>query len=157
MLQDLIDGVNWTVEEGIVDPERVAVMGGYFALAGVTLESDTFACSVNIGGRADMEFAYRAHRRWGFQHEWIGGSKQHRHAISPSRQVSNISVPSFHYYVREEPGIHSIHARTMKRQLQKHNKPHEFHLVDYTGRSTSAENHDPDKFRLIEAFLSDNL
>jgi dipeptidyl aminopeptidase/acylaminoacyl peptidase len=58
MHDDLIDAVNWAVQEGIADPDRVAIMGGsyggYATLWGITNTSDTFACGVDIVGPSNL-------------------------------------------------------------------------------------------------------
>jgi dipeptidyl aminopeptidase/acylaminoacyl peptidase len=58
MHDDLIDAVNWTVQEGIADPDRVAIMGGsyggYATLWGMTNTSDMFACGVDIVGPSNL-------------------------------------------------------------------------------------------------------
>ncbi|MBC2707349.1 MAG: S9 family peptidase [ANME-2 cluster archaeon] len=58
MHDDLIDAVNWTVQEGIADPDRVAIMGGSYGghatLWGMTNTPDTFACGVNIVGISNL-------------------------------------------------------------------------------------------------------
>ena len=58
MHDDLIDAVNWTVQEGIADPDHVAIMGGsyggYATLWGMTNTSDTFACGVDIVGPSNL-------------------------------------------------------------------------------------------------------
>ena len=54
MHDDLIDAVNWAINKGIVDPERVAIMGGsyggYATLVGMTFTPEVFACGVDIVG-----------------------------------------------------------------------------------------------------------
>ncbi|MFQ6026847.1 MAG: S9 family peptidase [Dehalococcoidia bacterium] len=58
MHDDLIDAVNWAVEQGIADPERIAIMGGsyggYATLVGMTFTPDTFACGVDIVGPSNL-------------------------------------------------------------------------------------------------------
>ncbi len=58
MHQDLIDAVNWAIEEGIADPERVAIgggsYGGYATLVGVTFTPDVFACGVDVVGPSNL-------------------------------------------------------------------------------------------------------
>lgn len=59
MNDDLIDGVNWAVEQGIADRHHIAIMGrsfgGYSTLVGLTKTPDTFACGIDIVGPADLE------------------------------------------------------------------------------------------------------
>ncbi len=50
MQHDITDGVNWLIEQGIADPERVGIFGGsyggYATLAGVTFTPDLYAAAV---------------------------------------------------------------------------------------------------------------
>jgi dipeptidyl aminopeptidase/acylaminoacyl peptidase len=58
MHDDLIDGVNWAVERGYADPDRVAIYGGsyggYAALVGVTFTPDIFAAAIDYVGISDL-------------------------------------------------------------------------------------------------------
>jgi dipeptidyl aminopeptidase/acylaminoacyl peptidase len=58
MHDDLIDGVNWAVAEGIADPARVGIYGGsyggYAALVGVTFTPDVFAAAVSYVGPSSL-------------------------------------------------------------------------------------------------------
>jgi dipeptidyl aminopeptidase/acylaminoacyl peptidase len=59
MHDDLIDAVNWAINEGIADPKRVGILGGsyggYCALAAVTFTPEVFACSVDIVGPSNIK------------------------------------------------------------------------------------------------------
>ena len=58
MHDDLIDAVNWAIERGIADPNRIAIMGGsyggYATLVGLTFTPDVFACGVDIVGPSNL-------------------------------------------------------------------------------------------------------
>ncbi|MFZ3148894.1 MAG: S9 family peptidase [Methanothrix sp.] len=58
MHDDLIDAVNWSVQQKIADPKKIAIMGGsyggYAALAGLTFTPGTFACAVDIVGPSNL-------------------------------------------------------------------------------------------------------
>lgn len=58
MQHDLTDGVRWLVEEGIADPDRVAIMGGSYGgfatLAGVAFTPDVYAAGVDIVGPSNI-------------------------------------------------------------------------------------------------------
>ena len=58
MHDDLIDGVNWAVAEGVADPEKVAIVGGsyggYATLIGVSFTPETFACGVDLVGPSSL-------------------------------------------------------------------------------------------------------
>jgi len=58
MHDDLIDAVDWAVQEKIADPARVAIMGGsyggYATLVGLTFTPEKFACGVDIVGPSNL-------------------------------------------------------------------------------------------------------
>jgi dipeptidyl aminopeptidase/acylaminoacyl peptidase len=58
MQNDLVDGVNWAVEQGIADPKKLAIYGGsyggYASLVGATFTPDLFCCAVDIVGPSDL-------------------------------------------------------------------------------------------------------
>jgi dipeptidyl aminopeptidase/acylaminoacyl peptidase len=58
MHQDLIDGVNWLVKQGVADPKKVAIMGGsyggYATLVGLSFTPDVFACGVDLVGPSNI-------------------------------------------------------------------------------------------------------
>ena len=58
MHDDLLDGVQWAVEQGVTTPDKVAIMGGsyggYATLAGLAFTPDAFACGVDIVGPSNL-------------------------------------------------------------------------------------------------------
>ena len=58
MQNDLLDAVQWAIEEEVADPDRVAIMGssygGYATLAGLTFSPQTFACGVEFAGPSNL-------------------------------------------------------------------------------------------------------
>jgi len=58
MHDDLIDVVNWAVDEGIAQKDKIAIMGGsyggYATLVGLTFTPDVFACGVDIVGPSNI-------------------------------------------------------------------------------------------------------
>ncbi|MGD1717062.1 S9 family peptidase [Dapis sp. BLCC M172] len=58
MHDDLIDGVNWLVENSIADRDKIAIMGGsyggYATLAGLTFTPEVFAAGVDIVGPSNL-------------------------------------------------------------------------------------------------------
>ena len=59
MHDDLIDAVDWAVERGVAQADKVAIMGGsyggYATLAGLTFTPEKFACGVDIVGPSNLE------------------------------------------------------------------------------------------------------
>ncbi|MDT8323376.1 MAG: S9 family peptidase [Bacteroidota bacterium] len=58
MHDDLLDAVDWAVNEGVAVKEKVAIMGGsyggYATLVGLTFTPDVFACGVDIVGPSNL-------------------------------------------------------------------------------------------------------
>jgi acetyl esterase/lipase len=58
MQDDLLDAVQWAVEESVAQPERIAILGGsyggYAALTGVSDTPERFACAVSYAGVANL-------------------------------------------------------------------------------------------------------
>ncbi|WP_193197173.1 S9 family peptidase [Nostoc sp. MG11] len=58
MHDDLIDSINWLVEQGISDPQKIAIMGGsyggYATLVGLTFTPEVFAAGVDIVGPSSL-------------------------------------------------------------------------------------------------------
>jgi dipeptidyl aminopeptidase/acylaminoacyl peptidase len=58
MHDDLLDAVDWTVNEGIAVKDKIAIMGGsyggYATLVGLTFTPDVFACGVDIVGPSNL-------------------------------------------------------------------------------------------------------
>ena len=58
MHDDLIDAVNWAVDQGIAQRDKVCIMGGsyggYATLVGMTFTPEVFACGVDIVGPSSL-------------------------------------------------------------------------------------------------------
>ncbi|WP_171685892.1 S9 family peptidase [Paenibacillus planticolens] len=58
MQNDITDGVNWLIQRGTADPERVAIYGasygGYATLAGMTFTPDLYAAGVDYVGPSSL-------------------------------------------------------------------------------------------------------
>jgi dipeptidyl aminopeptidase/acylaminoacyl peptidase len=58
MQEDLLDAVDWAIEKGIADPERIAIFGGsyggYATLVGLTFTPEKFACGIDLVGPSNL-------------------------------------------------------------------------------------------------------
>ena len=58
MQDDITDGVNWLIEQGIADPKRIAIYGGsyggYATLAGLAFTPDLYACGIDYVGVSNL-------------------------------------------------------------------------------------------------------
>ncbi|HEX05626.1 MAG TPA: S9 family peptidase, partial [Bacteroidetes bacterium] len=58
MQDDLTDAVAWAIDQGIADPERVAIFGasygGYAALSGAAFTPDLYCCAISLVGPSNL-------------------------------------------------------------------------------------------------------
>jgi dipeptidyl aminopeptidase/acylaminoacyl peptidase len=58
MHEDLLDAVQWAIDEGVTTADEVAILGGsyggYATLVGVTMTPEVFACGVDLVGPANL-------------------------------------------------------------------------------------------------------
>lgn len=58
MQDDITDGVHWLIDEGIADPDRIAIYGGsyggYATLAGVAFTPDLYRCAIDYVGVSNL-------------------------------------------------------------------------------------------------------
>ncbi len=58
MHNDLVDGVQWAIDQGIADPARVGIYGGsyggYATLVGLTFTPEVFACGLDYVGPSSL-------------------------------------------------------------------------------------------------------
>ncbi|HJP52466.1 MAG TPA: prolyl oligopeptidase family serine peptidase [Pseudomonadales bacterium] len=59
MHQDILDQVDWAIREEIVDPAKVAILGGsyggYEVLVAMTMTPEKFACGIDLVGPSNLE------------------------------------------------------------------------------------------------------
>ncbi|MGF1606460.1 MAG: alpha/beta hydrolase family protein, partial [Rhodothalassiaceae bacterium] len=101
MQDDLTDGVRYLVDQGIVDPERVCIVGwsygGYAALMGTVKTPDLYQCAVSINGVSSLpKLAARYsfspdYRR--FIREYVGLEGERLSKVSPVHQAEAIKAP----------------------------------------------------------------
>ena len=63
MQQDLYDAVQWAIDQKIVDPKRIASMGGsgggFATLCALEMRPNLFACGVDVVGPSDQAANFR--------------------------------------------------------------------------------------------------
>ncbi len=104
---DITDGVYWLIKQGIVDSNRIGIVGssfgGYSALQGLVSTSDLYACGVSLAGMPDIiSFLESIPPTWTpfkkMLYEIVGDpvkDKEQLTAASPYHNVDKIKVPIF--------------------------------------------------------------
>jgi dipeptidyl aminopeptidase/acylaminoacyl peptidase len=117
MQTDLSDGVRYLVNQGVVDPARVCIVGasygGYAALAGVTLNPGVYRCAVSVAGISDLkrmleweQEKYNYHgvavRYWDRFLGVSGPKDLQLDSISPIKHIDVVTVPVLLIHGRDD-------------------------------------------------------
>jgi dipeptidyl aminopeptidase/acylaminoacyl peptidase len=100
MQDDLTDGLNWAVKEGLADPKRACIVGasygGYAAMWGIAREPDLYRCAVSIAGVANMRREvndFGGYLMGGkYKDDWKRMSPDFA-AVSPINAIARIKAP----------------------------------------------------------------
>ncbi|MFC1481652.1 alpha/beta fold hydrolase [Candidatus Neomarinimicrobiota bacterium] len=169
MQDDITDGVNWLIDQGIADKDRIAIFGwsygGYAALAGITFTPDLYACGVDFWGITNYFTFYNnfppqwkpymgeINRRWG---NAVSDSLQ-MYQTSPVFHVENIKAPVFIGQSANDRRVVFQHSEQMVEELKKHNKEYEYVLVEGEGHALSNEKKQTDLMTRVEKFLAKHM
>ena len=67
MQDDVTDAVNYIIDKGVADPDRICIVGGsyggYSALAGAAFTPDLYKCAVSYSGVSDLSRMLRWERK----------------------------------------------------------------------------------------------
>ncbi len=168
MPKDIEEGVQWLINEKLVDPQRIGLFGrnwgGVVAMHALA-RSSLFAAWINWNTPTNIEiFDFSQLTMLSHDHREaiadLGGpsaASKYRESIDPKRLVAEIHVPSFHFYNRYFDGTLINGGSTMEDLLrdhsaaftfvrQKQHRVHEKVLEEYA-----------DVFRQLIDFLDKNV
>ena len=134
MQNDVIDGVDALARNGIIDPDRVCIMGasygGYAALAGATLTPDKFRCAVSVAGVSDLvlmlnQTAAQSGGGNSMSSDWwrlsIGdrrGDHEHLQAISPANLAAQVQAPVLLMHGEHDTVVPNQQSEIMAQRLR---------------------------------------
>jgi len=137
MHDDLIDAVEWAVERGVAERDKVAIMGGsyggYATLVGLTFTPETFACGVDIVGPGNLEtlletippywepLVKQFHERMGNPNTPEG--KQLLIERSPLHKANRIRRPLLIGQGANDPRVKQAESDQIVAAMQKHGIP----------------------------------
>ena len=143
MQDDITDGVNKLITDGIADPKRICIVGGsyggYAALAGATFTPDLYACAASWAGVADLpaqmgaalKGAERESKIASFWFSRMGDNLEQLAATSPARHADRIKCPILLLHGANDTTVPIEQSQLMADALKKAGKPVEF--VTYEG------------------------
>jgi dipeptidyl aminopeptidase/acylaminoacyl peptidase len=172
MQDDLIDAVDWAVEEGYADRDRVAIFGGsyggYAALVGVTFTPDVFAAAIDYVGISSLvNFmrtlppAARPHlaNNW---HLYAGDPDDPEQeadllARSPITRVDQIRTPLLVIQGANDVRVVQAESGNLVEALRARGVEVEYMVKDDEGHGFVNQENVIDMYRAIERFLGEHL
>jgi dipeptidyl aminopeptidase/acylaminoacyl peptidase len=169
MHTDLLDTVDWAVERGLADPDRVAIYGGsyggYAALAGVTFTPDRFACAVDLVGPSNLETLiasvppYWAPMIAQF-HNRVGNPETEQAFLwerSPLSKADQVARPLLIAQGANDPRVKQAESEQFVAALREQGIDHEYLLFEDEGHGFVKPENKMRFYAATEAFLAKHL
>lgn len=169
MQDDITDGVNWLIGQGIADAKRVAIYGGsyggYATLAGLAFTPDVYACGVDYVGVSNLlSFMNTIPPYWRpmleMMHEQVGDPEADRaqlEATSPALHADQIKAPLFVAQGANDPRVNKAESDQMVEALRRRGVEVEYMVKENEGHGFANEENRFDFYRAMERFLAKYL
>lgn len=169
MQNDITDGVEWLVKQGIADPKRVAIYGGsyggYATLAGITFTPDLYACAVDYVGVSNMfTFMNTVPPYWEpfkkMMYEMVGDPKADSLLLreaSPVFFVDRIKCPLFIAQGANDPRVNKAESDQVVEALKARGIEVEYMVKDNEGHGFHNEENRFDFYGAMEKFLDQHI
>jgi dipeptidyl aminopeptidase/acylaminoacyl peptidase len=169
MHDDLVDAVNWAVEEGVADPERVAIYGGsyggYAALAGATFTPELFRCAVDIVGPSNLITLINSIPPYWSTflatfHERVGNPKTEEEFLksrSPLFFVERIKIPMLIAQGANDPRVKQAESEQIVAAMQEKGIDYEYLLFEDEGHGFARPENRLKFYAAAERFLAEYL
>jgi dipeptidyl aminopeptidase/acylaminoacyl peptidase len=171
MQHDITDGVQYLIDEGVADPERVAIMGGsyggYATLAGVTFTPDLYAAAVSIVGPSSLITLLESippyweagrvifHERMGDPTTDEGRAQLE--AQSPLNFADRITTPLLVVQGANDPRVKQRESDQIVVALRDRDYPVEYLVAPDEGHGFRGEENRMAMMVAIESFLAEHL
>ena len=173
MQDDLSDGVNHLAKKGMIDPDKVCIVGwsygGYAALAGASFTPELFKCVISINGVSDLEEMMRTEKRDYGKHHWVVSywnkviadenvADDFMESISPINHVKKITAPVLLIHGEDDNIVPIDQSEEMADALESADKKFKFIEIKDEGHSINYSNVSRLKvLKAIDEFLSANM
>tara|TARA_X000001036_G_scaffold436209_1_gene478913 strand:+ start:2393 stop:4213 length:1821 start_codon:yes stop_codon:yes gene_type:complete len=169
MQDDITDGVNWLIDEGIADPKRIAIYGasygGYATLAGLTFTPDLYACGVDYVGVSSLfTFMESIPPYWELYrtmlYEMVGHPEKDKDLLSsasPLLHIDKIKVPLFIAQGANDQRVKKSESDQIVEALQKAGVDVPYMVKDDEGHGFYNEENQFDFYRAMEKFLNKHM
>jgi len=166
MQDDITDGVQWLVDQGIADPRRIAIYGGsyggYATLAGVAFTPDLYAAAVDYVGVSNLfTFMETIPPYWkpmlAKMRDMVGDpvkDKDRLAATSPALHADRIRTPLFVAQGARDPRVNKAESDQMVEALKKRGVEVEYLFKDNEGHGFHNEENRYEFYEAMEKFLA---
>lgn len=169
MHDDLLDGVNWLVETGVSQPDKIAIMGGsyggYAALVGVTFSPEVFACAVDIVGPSSLiTMMETIPPYWealkAMEYHRVGNLETEPEFLksrSPLFFVDRIQKPLLIAQGANDPRVKASESEQIVKAMKQAGKPVEYVLYEDEGHGFARPENRLHFYAIAEEFLAKYL
>ncbi|QBQ42988.1 S9 family peptidase [Sphingobacterium psychroaquaticum] len=166
---DIIDGVTWLIHQGVVDKNKVAIMGtgfgGYSALHGATYNSSFYKCAISLSGYTNL-FTYLKeippHQQQYVKlfYNIIGNPTKEYDmfkAISPVFHADKVKIPVLFAQGGKDSYSSLTDANQFVQRLKNNNVPVKYIYREEEGRRFRNEENIINYYQEVELFLREYL
>jgi dipeptidyl aminopeptidase/acylaminoacyl peptidase len=165
MQDDVTDGVEWLVKEGIADPKRVCIYGGsyggYATLAGLAYTPDLYACGIDYVGVSNLfTFLKTIPPYWKpyleMMYQMVGDPEQDEDlltAASPALNADRIKAPLLIAQGARDPRVNKDESDQMVAALKARGIDVPYIVKDIEGHGFRNEENQFVFYEAMEKFL----
>ncbi|MGQ8367259.1 alpha/beta hydrolase family protein [Glaciecola sp. 1036] len=167
MIKDINDSVKWTIDQGLVDGNKVCSYGdsygGYAALMSVVRAPNLYRCTIGYVGIYDLDFMYTESdipNNWGGQaylERVLGTDKQKLDEFSPINHVDKIKAKVMLIHGSKDRRVPEINSEALAERLKKVNNPPVYLQYSQAGHGVFDEEDRQEMYQGLLDFLDANL
>lgn len=166
---DITDGVEWAIQQGIADPERIGIygasFGGYVALAGITFTPDLYAAAVDYVGVSNIfTFLDTLPPYWenarNMFYERVGHPEKDKElltAVSPVFHVDQIKTPLFVAQGANDPRVNKAESDQIVEALKARGVDVKYMVKDNEGHGFMNEENSIEFYQAMIEFFDSHL
>ncbi|MFJ7738231.1 S9 family peptidase [Lysinibacillus sp. NPDC097287] len=166
---DITDGVQWAIDQGIADPERIGIygasFGGYATLAGITFTPDLYAAAVDYVGVSNIfTLLETIPPTWettrNMFYERIGHPEKDKElltAVSPVFHADKIKTPLFVAQGANDPRVNQAESDQIVEALRARGVDVEYMLKENEGHGFANEENRIEFYNAMIKFLDSHL
>lgn len=164
---DILLALNYAVQEGITDKNRVCIFGtsfgGYSALQSAVRTPELFKCAIGYAGVYDLPMLYKegdiTSLKWGgaFLDTTLGTDVEQQRENSPVYHVDKLKAPVLIIHGEDDQRAPIEHAEKLKKALDEHKHPYEWLVKDKEGHGFYNEANILEANKKILSFLEKHI